>query len=766
MSQISVTKRSGNKEPLDLEKIHRVLEWATDGITGVSISEIELRANIQLYDGIPAYDIHELLIKSASELISVETPNYQYVAARLVNYKLRKDVYGQYEPTRLYDLVVKNVKLGVYDPLLLQLYSEAEFDAVEKFIKHERDYEFAYAGMVQLREKYLIRDRRKRDGHYETPQVCYALIGMTLFSMEDPAIRLSWIKRFYDAASTFMVSLPTPIMAGCRTPIRQFSSCVLIDSDDSLDSINETASAIVKYASKKAGIGINGGRLRAVGSKVGDGSVIHTGLIPFWKYWRAALKSCSQGGVRGASGNICFPFFHLEVEDLIVLKDNKGTEENRIRNMDYTIQLNGHFLDRVRAGLPLYLFSPHDVEDLYEAFFADQKAFVTLYDHYALIAESGLIRHKKIDSREFLASVLLQRQTTARLYIMFADHCNTHSSFKEKLAAICMTNLCVEVTLPTVPLASKVKPPEIALCTLAGINWGKIVNPSDFEEPATVLVRALDNLLSYQEYPHPAAEYSTAGRRSLGIGIISLAHFLAKRDLKYDASAFETVDRYAEAFSYYLIKASVDLAEERGACSMVDETKYSDGILPIDTYCKAVDELVEPNFQMDWANLRAKMLLVGIRNSTLMALMPAETSAQVIDEWNGIEPPPALVTQKASKDGAPSQVVPNVARLKNKYHLRWDQNPSDYIRLMAIIQKYVDQSGSYNTSHNPAHYGGQIPMSQLMSDLFLAHKYGLKTLYYANALGETENQITNMADLKAPEVVDVQADEICDSCVL
>lgn len=779
---IAVTKRSGEREALDLEKIHRVLEWATEGLTGVSTSEVELRANIQLYDGIPAYDIHELLIKSAAELISEETPNYQYVAARLVNYKLRKDVYGQYEPTRLYDLIVKNVERGVYSRDLLDFYTEAEIDQAESFIKHSRDDQFPYAGMVQLRTKYLVRDRTRKDGHFETPQVAFMLIGMTLFSMEDPEIRMAWVKRFYDAASTFMFSLPTPIMAGCRTPVKQFSSCVLIDCDDSLDSINATASAIVKYASKKAGIGINGGRIRALGSVVGDGSVVHTGLIPFWKYFRSALKSCSQGGIRGASATVNFPFWHREVEDLIVLKNAKGTEESRIRNMDYCIQLNGFFYDAVRKNKVLYLFSPHDVPDLYEAFFADQAEFARLYKIYSILAfKAGDPKAKTIKARDLFERIITERQQTARLYIFHADHVNSHGSFDPSLAPIKMTNLCVEITLPTNPEhAENDREPEIALCTLAAVNWGKVKEPEDFKEPAEILVRALDNLLSYQEYPVEAARYASTKRRPLGIGPTSIAHFLAQRGLKYDSSAYETMHRYAEAWSYYLIRASVDLAKERGPCQLVGDTKYSRGLLPIDTYCKTVDELIKPVYHEDWGSLELDLHEYGIRNSTLMAAMPVETSVQVIDEWNGIEPPPALVTKKGSKDGSPPHVVPNIGRLKNKYHLRWDQDPAEYIKLMAILQKFMDQSGSFNTSHNPTHYPkGKIPISKLMADVMLAHKYGLKTLYYANPYVETQEEIHNMTELKAPEVVDVVIDQTkidrlgswveddqCDSCVL
>jgi len=644
---INVTKRDGRTEPFDLEKVHRVLEWATTDIAAVSISEIELRANIQLYDKIPAYDIHELLIKSAAELISEATPNYQYVAARLVNYKIRKDVYNQHEPWPLVDIVVENVSKGVYDGAIMDNYTRDELNQLDNYIKHDRDDTFTYVGMEQFRGKYLVQDRRTKT-LFESPQILYMLVAATLFSDYPKETRLKWVKDYYDDISTFGTSLPTPIMAGVRTSTRQFSSCVLIESDDTLESINATATSVVRYISKKAGIGINAGRIRAVDSRVGDGSIVHTGLIPFLKYFSAAVKSCSQGGVRGGAATVYLPVWHLEFEDLVVLKNNKGTEENRVRQMDYAFQFNKTMYERLLTGGNITLFSPGDVPDLYEAFFSDQDKFKTLYEKYE---RATSIRKKVLPAIEVFSQFLTERKDTGRIYLMNVDHANEHGSFLPEVAPIKQSNLCTEIDLPTKPLQNADDPDgEIALCTLSAINWGMINDPSDFEKPCTLAVRALDALLDYQEYPMAAAQISTMNRRPLGIGIINLAYFLAKRGLKYDDEALSVIDEYAEAWSYYLIKASADLAEEKGACPKSDETKYHHGLLPIDTYKKEVDGLVPHKERMPWKNLRKQIQENGIRNSTLMALMPAETSAQISNSTNGIEPPRALVSYKGSKD--------------------------------------------------------------------------------------------------------------------
>jgi len=760
--QINVTKRDGNLQQFNLDKVHRVLEWATEGITGVSQSEIELKANLQLYDKIPAYDIHELLIKSSAELISDHTPNYQSVAARLINYKIRKEVYNQYQPWHIKDLIKANAERGVYDKRILKHYTDKEFDTINSYIKHDRDNTFTYAGMEQFRGKYLVQDRRTKQV-YESPQILYMMVALTLFSKEKEN-RLAWVKAYYDAISQFYISLPTPVMAGVRTPTRQFSSCVLIESGDSLDSINATSTSIVKYISKKAGIGIGAGSIRALGARIGDGSVIHTGLIPFLKYFQAAVKSCSQGGVRGGAATIYLPIWHYEFEDLVVLKNNKGTEETRVRHMDYAFQFNKLMYERLIEGGNITFFDPVDVPDLYEAFFIDQEKFQTLYEKYE---RAYSIRKKSLPAIEVFSQFLTERKETGRIYVMNVDHANDHGSFIKELAPIHMSNLCCEIDLPTKPLGEK-EVGEISLCTLSAINWGLIDETKDFEKYCTLAVRALDNLLSYQEYPVIEAELSTKARRPLGVGIINLAYFLAKRGLKYDQHAFGIINKYAEAWSYYLIKASADLAEERGACSKSDETKYARGVLPIDTYKDAVDKLIKPKLRFPWKELREQLKEHGIRNSTLMALMPAETSAQISNSTNGIEPPRALVSYKQSKDGVMAQIVPGYHHLKNKYDLLWDQqSPDGYLKICAILQKYIDQGISVNTSYNPAHFeDNKIPMSVMMKDVITAYKYGLKQLYYFNindGAGEmTDDTGTVMVDGHATKV-EIEDDD-CESC--
>jgi len=757
--EIKVAKRDGSHQSFDLDKVHKVLEWAVEDITGVSMSEIELKANIQLYDKIPAYDIHELLIKSAAELISEHTPNYQFVAARLISYKLRKEAYGQYQPLPLKEIIARNINLGVYDVGILDHYTPEELNELDNYIKHDRDDTFTYAGMEQFRGKYLVQDRSTKE-IYETPQVLYMMVAATLFSKYDEG-RMKYVKDYYDAISQFYISLPTPIMAGVRTPTRQFSSCVLIESGDSLDSINSTATSIVRYISKKAGIGIGTGSVRAAGARVGDGSIVHTGLIPFLKYFQSAVKSCSQGGVRGGAATVYLPLWHYEYEDLVVLKNNKGTEENRVRHMDYAFQLNKLMYERLISGGNITFFDPNDVPGLYDAFYEDQDKFKELYEKYE---RAYSIRKKTLPALEVFQSLLTERKDTGRIYIMNVDHANEHGSFKPDLAPIRMSNLCCEIDLPTKPLKYADDPDgEISLCTLSAINWGLINAPHEFKKYCNLAVRALDELLDYQSYPIPAAHKGTMNRRPLGIGIINLAYFLAKRGLKYDESAFEVIDEYAEAWSYYLIKTSAKLARKKGSCFANNETKYASGELPIDTYKSAIDNLIEHKTRMPWEELRTDLKENGIRNSTLMALMPAETSAQISNSTNGIEPPRALVSYKQSKDGVMAQVVPGYHHLKNKYDLLWDQqSPDGYLKICAILQKYIDQGISVNTSYNPEHYDeNKIPMSAMIQDLVTAYKYGLKQLYYFN----THDGSGEMKDIELPELdTIIEDDEDCDSC--
>ena len=760
---INVTKRDGSIQAFDLEKVHKVLEWAVEDISGVSMSEIELKANIQLYDKIPAYDIHELLIKSAAELISEQTPNYQFVAARLISYKMRKEAYGEYEVPPLTMIIERNVELGVYDKEITNLYTEDEIVELSNYIKHERDDTFTYAGMEQFRGKYLVQDRRTKQ-IYETPQVLYMMVAMTLFSNYKDN-RLKFVKDYYDAISQFYISLPTPIMAGVRTPTRQFSSCVLIESGDSLDSINATATSIVRYISKKAGIGIGAGSIRALGAKIADGSVVHTGLIPFLKYFQSAVKSCSQGGVRGGAATVYLPLWHYEYEDLVVLKNNKGTDETRVRHMDYAFQFNKLMYERLIEGGNITFFDPNDVPGLYEAFFIDQDKFKELYEKYE---RAHSIRKKSLPALEVFQSFLTERKDTGRIYLMNVDHANDHGAFISERAPIRMSNLCCEIDLPTAPLnGPEDEDGEISLCTLSAINWGLINEPHEFEKYCDLAVRALDELLDYQGYPIPAAMKGTLNRRPLGVGIINLAYFLAKRGLKYDESAYKVVDEYAEAWSYYLIKSSANLAVEKGKMIYNTDTKYSQGILPIDTYKGAIDNLIAHRERLPWKDLRKQLRETGIRNSTLMALMPAETSAQISNSTNGIEPPRALVSYKQSKDGVMAQVVPAYHHLKNKYDLLWEQqSPEGYLSICGILQKYIDQGISVNTSYNPENYeDNKIPMSVMIQDLFTAYKLGLKQLYYFNTYdgaGEMKEDEHHTYDTGTTNI----EEEDCDACTI
>jgi ribonucleoside-diphosphate reductase alpha chain len=769
MTQIQVQKRDGSREPLDLEKLHRVVFWATEGITGVSASEVEIKSHIQFSNGIATSAIQETLIKSAADLISEETPNYQFVAGRLICYHLRKQVYGEFQPCHVLDLVRRNVAAGFYDPELLTAYTEQEWDRINGFIRHDRDEELTYAAMEQFRGKYLVQNRVTK-AIFETPQMAYVLIAATLFSQYSRESRMMWVRDYYDAISTHQVSLPTPVMAGVRTPMRQFSSCVLIETGDSLDSINATASSIVKYVSQKAGIGIGAGRIRALGSPIRNGDAYHTGVVPFYKMFQAATRSCSQGGVRNGAATLYYPLWHLEVEDLLVLKNNKGTEDNRVRHMDYGVQFNKVMYERLLANGEITLFSPHDVPEMYDAFFTDVDRFRELYE---AAERNTRIRKKRIKAMDLFTAFLQERKDTGRIYLMNVDHANSHGSFRPELAPIRQSNLCCEIDLPTRPLDDVNDPNgEIALCTLSAINWGVFRDPEDMERACTLAVRGLDALLSYQNYPILAAQIATQNRRPLGVGIINLAYWLAKNDLSYtDPRALPVVDRWAQHWSYYLIKASVDLAAEYGACPKSNETKYHDGVLPVDTYKREVDELVPHQDCVDWEGLRERLREHGIRNSTLMALMPAETSAQISNSTNGVEPPRSYVSVKQSKDGVLRQVVPEYRRLKNRYELLWNQkSPEGYLNIMAVLQKYIDQGISVNTSYNPQHYEDEkIPMSEMLKHLIMCYKYGLKQLYYFNTYdGSGEIDVDRMSQksiIIADVDVSLQADDdSCDSC--
>ena len=767
MTQIQVTKRDGSKEFLDIEKMHRVVMWATEGITGVSASEVEIKSHIQFYNGIRTVDIQETLIKSAADLISEETPNYQYVAGRLINYHLRKQVYNDYTPWPLCDLVAKNVSSGFYDKALQDAYTTDEWNTLDGYIRHDRDEHFTYVAMEQWRGKYLVQNRVTNE-IFETPQIAYLLIAATLFQNYPKQTRLQWVKDYYDAVSLHDISLPTPVMAGVRTPQKQFSSCVLIETDDSLDSINATASSIVKYVSQKAGIGIGAGRIRALGSPIRNGDAYHTGVVPFYKLFQSATRSCSQGGVRNGAATLYYPIWHLEIEDLIVLKNNKGTEDNRVRHMDYGVQFNKLMYERLITGGDITCFSPHDVPEMFEAFFNNQERFKELYER---AERNTKLRKKTFKAADLFSRFMQERKDTGRIYLQNVDHANTHSPFDEMVAPVKMSNLCAEIDLPTVPLKDvNDEDGRIALCTLSAINWGNVKSPHDFEKMCRLAVRGLDALLSYQNYPILAARLATEEFRPLGIGIINFAYFLAKNDVSYsDPRALPLVDEYAEAWSYYLLKASADLAEEQGACTRWNDLKSAKGVLPIDTRKLDVDELVPYVERMPWQSLREQVQRTGQRNATLMALMPAETSAQISNATNGIEPPRSYVSVKGSKHGQLKQVVPEYRRLKNRYELLWDQkNPEGYLKLCAVLQKYIDQGISVNTSYNPQHYTDEkIPMSEMLQHLIMCYKYGLKQLYYFNTFdGQGEINVDKMtADIKLEDqAAQDQAD--CDSCVI
>ena len=757
-----VIKRDGTRESLNIEKLHKVVTFACEEIAGVSASEVEIHSQIQFFDGIKTEDVQETLIKSAADLISEETPNYQWVAGRLINYHLRKMVYGQFDPWDLHTLVIKNVENGFYDKDILVTYTKSEFSKLNSFIKHQRDNTLTYAAMEQFRGKYLVQNRVTKQ-IFETPQMAYMLIAMTLFQNYPKEMRIKWVKDYYDAISTFDISLPTPVMAGVRTPQRQFSSCVLIETDDSLDSINASTSSIVKYVSQKAGIGIGAGRIRALGSPIRSGDAYHTGVIPFYKMFQSATRSCSQGGVRNGAATLYYPIWHYEVEDLLVLKNNKGTEDNRVRHMDYGVQFSKLMYERLLSGGDITLFSPSDVPGLYEAFFNDQEEFKYLYEK----AEAHPnIRKKTLPAIQLFSSFMEERKNTGRIYLMNVDHANTHSSFDEKVAPIRQSNLCCEINLPTKPLSSfESDEGEIALCTLSAINWGKINKPSDFAKPCELAVRGLDALLDYQDYPVKAAKNATMKRRPLGIGIINLAYWLAKNNTSYEEPNLELLDEYAEAWSFYLIKASANLAKEWGAPSGFNETKYSKGIMPMDTRKKEIDELVPHVERQNWNGLRLDIMEWGIKNSTLMALMPSETSAQIANATNGIEPPRSFVSVKQSKDGVLKQVVPGIHKLRSKYNLLWDQkSPEGYLKICAVLQKYIDQGISVNTSYNPTFFEDEkIPMSTMIQDLLMFYKYGGKQLYYFNTFdGQGEIDISKLDDIPQEEIDDAD----CDSCVL
>ena len=727
---LQVVKRDGTREFIDLEKIHRVVHWASQDLENISVSQVEINSQLAFFDGIKTEDIHETIIKSAADLISTDVPDYQYLAARLAIFHLRKKAFKSFTPPSLIHHVINLTDLNIYDKDILNKYNKTEFKELDNYIDHWRDMNFSYAAVKQLEGKYLVQNRVTGE-IFESPQFLYMLVGMCLFQDYKGKARLDIVKRFYDATSTFKISLPTPIMAGVRTPTRQFSSCVLIETDDDLDSISASSAAIVKYVSQRAGIGINGGRIRALGSPIRGGEATHTGCIPFFKHFHTAVKSCSQGGVRGGAATLFYPLWHLEVESLLVLKNNTGTDENRIRHLDYGVQFNGLMYQRFLANGDVTLFSPNDVPGLYDAFFADQTKFKKLYEKYE---KDKTIRKQKIKARDLFSKFMKERANTGRIYLQNVDHCNTHGAFDAKLAPIKQSNLCMEITLPTKPLYDvQDENGEVALCTLSAVNLGALDSLDELEGITEIIVRSLDSLLDYQDYPLKAAELTSKNRRTLGIGVTNLAYYLAKNNARYsDGSGNELIHKTFEALQFYSLKASNKLANDLGACPLFSETQYAKGILPVDSYKKDIDEFCDTKLVLDWDSLRKDIKATGLRNSTLTALMPCESSSQISNSTNGIEPPRGFVSVKQSKDGILKQVVPEYEKFHNQYELLWDIKDNEgYLQLCAIMQKFVDQSISTNTHYDPSQFeGGKVPMKLFLMDLLKAYKYGIKTLYY------------------------------------
>jgi len=768
---LQVKKRNGRgSEPLNIEKIHEMVEYACEDISGVSSSQVEMNSGLQFYDGITTDEIQQILIKSAADLISLDNPNYQFVAARLLLYSLRKQVIGKlWDHPHFYDHVKSCVDKGLYDSIILENYEKKDFDRMENWLNHNRDYDFTYAGLRQVIDKYLVQDR-STNKIFETPQFMYMMIAATVFSKYSKNKRMSYVKKYYDAISQFKINIPTPVMAGVRTPLKQYASCVLVDVDDTLPSIFSSDMAIGRYVAQRAGIGINAGRIRGINSRIRGGEVQHTGVIPFLKKFEATVKCCTQNGVRGGSATVHFPIWHQEIEDVIVLKNNKGSEDNRVRKLDYSIQISKLFYERFINEEDITLFSPHEVPELYNAWGTPE------FDELYKTAERKTsIKKKKVNAQELFFDILKERAETGRIYIMNIDHCNTHSSFKDR---VYMSNLCQEITLPTDPIDHIDGNGEIALCILSAINVGLINKRDELEPLCDLSVRALDEIIDHQQYPVKAAEISTKARRSLGIGYIGLAHYLAKKGYSYEQKmGWKQVDKLTEAFQYYLLKASNELAKEKGKCEYFDRTKYSDGILPVDTYKKDVDELVNNRtFTYNWENLRKEIKEHGLRHSTLSAQMPSESSSVVSNATNGIEPPRDYLSIKKSKKGPLKQVVPEYKKLKNQYTLLWDMKSMEgYINIVSVMQKYFDQAISGNWSYNPEHFeDGQVPVSVMAQDLLTTYKLGWKTSYYQNTYDAKKdidepshpagfNDNVPEDDSKTQQELE---DEACESCTI
>jgi len=747
-NNLSVTKRTGVSEEFNAEKINKVLLWATDGLSSVSASDVAMNAHIQFYPGIKTSEIHKVLIQSAVDLISEKSPNYQYVASNLLNYLLRKEVFEtKVEMPKLIDVIKSNIKKDLYDKLILENYSEEELEKANGYIKHDRDYQLTYAGLQQLIDKYLVKDRSTGKS-YETPQFCFMMISLTVFASYSKDVKMDYVKELYDLISEHKISLPTPIMAGIRTPNRQFSSCTLIEIGDSLDSIFYGNVAIGQYVAKRAGIGISAGGIRALGSKVRNGEVVHTGVIPFFKMFQSTLHSCSQGGIRKGSATLYFPWWHKEIEDVLVLKNNKGTDDNRVRHMDYGIQFEKLFYSRFVSNGDISLFSPSDVPGLYDVFGLPK--FEEMYIKYE---SDKKVPRKTIKARDLMNAFAQERIGTGRMYVMNIDNANNNSPFTQRMK---MSNLCVEIILPTSPIQNiydvddkketeQYSDGEIALCTLAAFNLGNIKSWNELYKVAEYIVRILDYVIENQDYPINAAK-KMLKRRSIGVGVTNFAYWLAKQGIKYsDKEALFYVDELFEHIQFSLLKASNKLAKEFGKCEWFDETTYSKGVLPIDRYNKNVDELIKRDFSCDWESLRKDIEEFGLRNSVLTALMPAESSAVVQNATNGIEPIRSLVITKKSKSGLVKQVAPECIKLKNKYEMAFEMPDNrGYTNICAVIQKWIDQSISAN--HYYQYSSDGISIGGVIKDILYAYKYGLKTLYYANTDDKKSDDLDAMGN--------------------
>lgn len=769
---INVTKRSGVKEPLSLEKWQSQIIKICNGTADVSQSMIEIKAHPHFYDGITTREIDEITLRAIVDLIDVEAnpdlghTNYQYVAGKQRLSMLRKDVYGDYTPPHLYEIVKKNVAVGLYTPELLEWYSEDEWNKMNDIIDHSKDEEYSYAAIEQMIEKYLVRNRSTKE-IYETPQVRYMVAAATVFHMEEASKRLKFVKEYYTAASDGLFTLATPVLAGLGTPTKQFSSCVLIRSDDDLDSIFASGEMMAKYASKRAGIGLEVGRLRSLGAPIRGGEIMHTGMVPFLKKWFGDLRSCSQGGIRNASATVFYPIWHHQFDDLIVLKNNQGTEETRVRHMDYGVVLNAFFWRRFKNKENITFFDPNEVPDLYEAFYQNTKKFEELYVKYEKRKD---LRKKTMSAEEvFKGGIIKERTDTGRIYLVFIDNVMNQGPFDPEYHTIYQSNLCVEILLPTKPFKRLDDPAgRIALCTLGSMNWGGFRNPEDMRRACRILLRSLNNILDYQDFLSIQSQLSNDEIRPIGIGVTNLAYWHAKRGFKYgEAEALQEIKSWAEHQTYFLMEANVELAKERGKCLDSDKTRYGHGIFSWELRSTGVNELADFTPELDWETLRKDMIDYGVRNATVGAIAPVESSSVVINSTNGIALPMSLISVKESKAGSFIQVVPeyNNARVRKNYQLMWEQTDCvGYLKTAAVLAAYMDQSISTDTFYNPAHFPDRkVPATLIVTNLMLAHKWGIKTLYYSliNKQGAREDD-----EIDLPSGIDDLDDDDCESCKL